>query len=164
MKDLILDEIRRRLLTEGIARAKACLHLLSEEEIWYRPNGNSNAMGNLVLHLNGNVRQWIMSAMGGEPDFRQRQLEFDARDSMRRQDLLEILEKLEADLRPVLDTITEEKLIQTYRVQGFSETGIAILIHVVEHFSYHVGQMTYFVKAMKDLDTEYYKGLDLEAK
>ncbi|MEZ4772463.1 MAG: DinB family protein [Bacteroidia bacterium] len=164
MKDLILNEIRRRLFDEGIPRAKKCLNLLTEEEIWYRPNENSNAMGNLILHLNGNVRQWIISALGGESDIRVRQSEFDARGNITRAELMAILENLEADLWPVLDNITEEKLVQTYQVQGYSETGIAILIHVVEHFSYHVGQMTYFVKAFKDLDTGYYKGQNLDAK
>ena len=78
VKDELLNEFRRRIFEEGLPRLKKCLAELTEEETWQRPNGHSNSMGNLVLHLNGNVRQWIVSGLGGRPDERKRQQEFDS--------------------------------------------------------------------------------------
>ncbi|MEZ4828954.1 MAG: DinB family protein [Bacteroidia bacterium] len=164
LKDLFLQEIKRRLLDECIPRARKCLQLLSDDDIWFRPNENSNSMGNLVLHLNGNVRQWLMSTLGGQSDRRERQAEFDAVGGYSKAELLTCLDDLERDIRPVLDNITESDLARVWHVQGFEETGIAILVHITEHFSYHAGQMTWFVKAHKNVDTGYYAGQNLDAK
>lgn len=160
----LLAQVRRRLLAESIPRLKKCLHELSEEEIWRRPNEHSNSVGNLVLHLCGNARQWILSGLGKAPDVRRRQAEFDERGPIPRATLLTQLEDLAAALDTALDTITPEDLLTWHDVQVYRESGLSILIHVVEHFSYHVGQVTYVVKAWKDLDTGYYQGIDLERK
>ena len=162
MTDLILTETRRRLLGECIPRIRKCLTQLSNEDIWYRPNENSNSVGNLILHLNGNVRQWLIATMGNQPDRRERQKEFDERGPLPRLYLEEILNNLEADASEVIGQLDSASLTRTYNVQGFEETGVGILIHVVEHFSYHVGQITWFTKAQKDLDMGYYAGKDLD--
>ena len=162
--DSLLSETRRRLFEESIPRAKKCLNWLTEEQIWHRPNEHSNSMGNLILHLQGNVYQWIMSGLGGQEDVRQRNSEFEEKGPLPTAQLIAILDQLQKDTEAVLQTITPEMLLQSYEVQGFQETGMAILIHVVEHFSYHVGQMTYVVKATQNMDTGYYAGIDLNAK
>ncbi|MEL6253717.1 MAG: DinB family protein [Bacteroidota bacterium] len=161
---LMITEVKRRLFQESIPRAKKCLNLLSEEDIWYRPNENSNSVGNLILHLCGNVRQWLISAIGEEEDIRQRQSEFDERGPLPTSELIVKLDELQADAEKVLDQIKPEILVKNYTVQGYSETGLSILIHIVEHFSGHIGQITYFVKARKDISTGYYDNQDLEAK
>lgn len=158
----ILTETRRRLFEESIPRVKKCLSLLSEAETWYRPNAHSNSVGNLLLHLCGNARQWIVSGLGGAADTRRRQQEFDERGPIPQQLLLEQLDRLQQDVEAVLARLQPTDLLATYRVQGFEESGFGILLHVVEHFSYHVGQITYFVKAHKDLDTGYYAGQNLD--
>ena len=159
-----MAEIQRRLLEESIPRAKKCLDQLSEGEIWSRPNANSNSVGNLVLHLCGNARQWIVSAMGGKEDVRERQREFEEKGPIPKEQLTMMLDDLAEDIKSILLQISPEELTQIYQVQGFTESGIGILVHVVEHFSYHVGQITYFVKAHKDMDMEYYAGMDLDVK
>ncbi|MDX2282628.1 MAG: DinB family protein [Bacteroidia bacterium] len=159
---LLLDETRRRLLEESIPRTRRCLGLLSDAELWHRPNANSNSAGNLILHLCGNARQWIVSTLGGEPDLRRRQAEFDERGPVPRGELEALLSRLDTDLRRTLDVLTPEQVLARHSVQVFEESGMAILIHVVEHFSYHVGQLTYLTKALKDLDTGYYAGQPLE--
>ncbi|MCI4671205.1 MAG: DUF1572 domain-containing protein [Bacteroidia bacterium] len=156
-----LTEIKRRLFEESIPRTRKCLGMLSEEDIWHRPNQMSNSVGNLVLHLCGNARQWIISGFGREADIRQRQAEFDEKGPLPTNELLDLLDKLEHDLLAVFDSITEEELLKEHEVQVFKENGIAILVHVVEHFSYHVGQISYFVKAHKGLDTAYYGDMKL---
>lgn len=159
---LLISETNRRLLQESFPRLKKCLNELSEKEIWYRPNNNSNSVGNLVLHLCGNARQWIIAGLGKEKDTRQRQSEFEQRAIIPTEKLLEMLDVLEKDLKVILNNISEKDLMKTHSVQTFQETGVAILVHVVEHFSYHVGQVTYFVKWRKDMDTGYYEGVELE--
>lgn len=162
LSSLLLTEVRRRLFDESIPRLEKCLGMMSESEIWHRPNENSNSVGNLVLHLCGNCRQWVISTLGHVPDERQRQQEFDERGPIPTPDLIRMLHTLREELNRVLHTLSPDMLAQTYDVQGYSETGLGILLHVVEHFSYHVGQVTYYVKASKDVDTRYYAGQDLD--
>ncbi|WNJ16681.1 DinB family protein [Pontibacter sp. G13] len=158
---LLVEETRRRLFDESFPRAKQCLETLSESEIWASPNANTNSVGNLILHLCGNARQWIISGLGGVLDTRTRQVEFDSKGTHSRAELIQMVEDLERDLGPVLAQITPEKLIARHPVQGYEESGVSILVHVVEHFSYHVGQITHIVKALKNVDTGYYAGEDL---
>jgi uncharacterized damage-inducible protein DinB len=161
LHSLFIAEIERRLIGECQERILKCLDLLSEEDIWYRPNEHSNSMGNLVLHLCGNVTQWLFSTLGGEKDIRARQAEFDERNPIPRDVLKMKITELMAKADIILHRLEPADLLKTYKVQGYDESGVAILIHITEHFSYHVGQMTYFVKARRDLDVGYYAGLDL---
>lgn len=157
----IKTEIHRRLIEESIPRAIKCLGMLSEAQIWHRPNASSNSVGNLVLHCCGNARQWVLGTMGGQEDRRERDAEFEEAGPLPTADLVHQLEGLAQELTQVIDALAPEDMTRQYRVQGFDESGIGILIHVAEHFSYHVGQMTYVVKAMTDQPTGYYEGLDL---
>jgi uncharacterized damage-inducible protein DinB len=156
-----LAEVRRRLFTESGPRIHQCLGLLTEAEVWQRPNPSLNSAGNLVLHLCGNARQWVLHGIGQQPDHRQRQAEFDERGPLPTAQLLAQLDQLLAEMEPVLAQITPEMLPQPRRVQGFDETVLSILVHVVEHFSYHVGQISYLTKLYKNLDLRYYGGHDL---
>lgn len=160
--DFLVREVRRRLLEEGLPRIRKCLSELEEKDIWLRPNEHSNAVGNLVLHLCGNVGQWLVSTLGRRPDTRQRQREFDEREPMPAGELLRRLEEVLSEADQVLAQLAPEDILSEYSVQGFRENGLSILVHVVEHFSYHVGQITYFVKWKKDMDVGYYKNSDLD--
>lgn len=159
---LFTTEIKRRLFKESQVRLEQCLHELSEDEIWWRPNENSNSVGNLVLHLCGNARQWILAGLGGAADLRQRQTEFDERGPMPRTELIECVQQLMVEIDQVLNRLSPTDIERKITVQGFNETGMSILIHVVEHFSYHVGQMAYIVKARLDKQTNFYGGINLE--
>lgn len=159
--EILVTEVRRRLIAESMARLKTCLALLSVEEIWFRPNRETVSIGNLVLHLSGNLRQWVLSALGAQPDTRRRQSEFDEPGPLPTAELLSRLEAVMTGVDEVLATVTPEVLCRTHRVQGFDETGLAILLHVTEHFSYHVGQITFAVKSRKAVDVGYYRGVDL---
>ena len=162
-RDLLVREVRRRLMDENMPRIKQCLAELTTEEIWYRPNENSNSVGNLVLHLCGNVRQWLLSGLGGYTDNRRRQQEFDERGPFPTSVLLRHLDELMEEVDKVLNKLTAEQLLQTVEIQGFTETGVSVLMHVVEHFSYHTGQITYYVKWRKNINTAYYGGINLDA-
>lgn len=159
---LFTTEIKRRLFEESQVRLERCLNELSENDIWWRPNENSNSVGNLVLHLCGNARQWIVSGLGGALDQRQRQAEFDERGPVPRAELMQKVQQVMSEIDGVLNRLTPHDLERPIVVQGFKETGLSILIHVVEHFSYHVGQMAYIVKARLDKQTNFYGGINLE--
>lgn len=157
-------EMRRRWEEESLARAKKCVSMLSEEEIWHRFNKNTLTAGNILLHLQGNIRQWVIGGLGGKPDERQRDAEFAADRSAKKSELLAGLEATVREALAVVDALSPERLTKTVSVQGFRETGISILIHVTEHFSYHVGELTYIAKLIKDADTRYYDSSQLRSR
>lgn len=161
--ELFIGEVRRRLFDEGVPRIEKCLSMLNEAQIWHRPSEESNSVGNLVLHLCGNVRQWIVAGLGGAEDVRERQKEFDATGPISSEQLLKQLNEVMNEVKQVLDSTSPEALLEEKTVQGFQETGLSILVHVVEHFSYHVGQITYFVKWITNQPTNYYEGLELDS-
>ncbi len=160
---IFLQEVSRRL-EESVSRLRVCLGLLTKEEIWRKPNEHSNSVGNIILHLCGNVRQWVLSSLGGSPDNRERDAEFSRQRPLSAESLLEMVDKVMNEVESLLRRVDQGEILASYRVQGFRETGVAILLHVVEHFSYHVGQITYYTKLTKDIDTNYYKGVDLNIK
>ena len=157
----LIAESKRRLIDEGLVRIKKCLHQISEEEVWLRPNENCNSVGNLILHLCGNVRQWILSGIGEFPDNRERDNEFNLTSRVSKQQLLLQLQDLMQEVETCLDKLTAEDLLIKRKVQAFEESKLSMLIHVVEHFSYHVGQISYIVKSMKNVDLAYYADVDL---
>ena len=157
----LIEETKRRLFRDSQPRIHKCLAQLTEEEIWERPNAETVSVGNLVLHLCGNVRQNILHGLGGAPDHRRRALEFSEPGPIPAAELLRRLDELMAEVDAALDRIDPASLLEIRRVQGFDESGLSILVHVVEHFSYHVGQMTWFVKSRKAVDMGYYAGMDL---
>jgi uncharacterized damage-inducible protein DinB len=135
------------LLEVYLPKIRACIAQLSEEEIWWRPNDACNAIGNLVLHLAGNARQWIVAGVGGSADIRVRNEEFIARGGLTGEDLMMVLQKTLAQVDGVLGALSEEDLVRPIQVQGFETTVLQAVFHVVEHFSGHVGQITYLTKA-----------------
>lgn len=162
VQELLIQETEYRLLEESLPRLRKCLSMMTPDEIWYRPNASTVSAGNLVLHLCGNVRQWLISGLGGAQDNRNRQAEFDEEGPLPTAQLLTHLQELQASIEGVIPKLRQSDLTATHTIQGFEVTGVSILVHVVEHFSYHVGQVTFMVKSRKDVDTGYYQNLDLD--
>ncbi len=160
----LIRESKRRLLEESLPRIRTCLSQLNVDEIWRRPNEQTVSAGNLVLHLAGNVRQYIIATLGGAEDVRERQKEFDEPGPLPTPELLARLEATMAEAARILDRLDSSTLLRSHRVQGFVETGLSILVHVVEHFSYHTGQIAYIVKSRKNVDLGFYRGRDLNKR
>ena len=152
----LANEFDRRVYEEGFARIQKCLTYFSEEEVWHRPNENTVSIANLILHLSGNVRQWICAGLGGQTDIRQRDLEFSATGGYTKQELVTNIEQTIKDAQAVIRQSTVDDLITIKKVQVYEESGMSIVVHVIEHFSYHIGQITYATKAIKNIDTQYY--------
>ncbi|MEO5905742.1 MAG: DinB family protein [Saprospiraceae bacterium] len=162
LRDALIREVLYRIYDECLPRILQCLDELDDEGIWWRPNENSNSIGNLVLHLNGNVRQWIITGLGKGADVRHRQAEFDARRVIQREELVSLFLMTMAHVRPIISNTPVEELLNIRAVQTFEETGLTILIHVTEHFSYHTGQIAYITKMLTDRQLGFYKGIPLE--
>ena len=143
---LFLERSRHFLSFEYPAKIRACVASLSYEAIWRRPDEDSNSIGNLLLHLAGNIRQWIVSGIGGAVAERDRAAEFAARDGPPASELLELLELAVNEADAVLAGLTERDLTQAVTIQGRDTTVIAALYHVVEHFSMHTGQIILLAK------------------
>lgn len=161
IKDEIIVEFKRRINDEFVPRIKKSIAHLNDEELWYRPNENTVSASNLILHLCGNVRQWILSGLAEHPDYRKRQNEFNESGLIPRDMLLSNLDNLMIEVSQALHHLTVEDLLQKRPVQIYNETGISILIHVIEHFSYHTGQIVYFVKSKKNVDMQFYENVNL---
>lgn len=152
----IKEEFRRRVFDESYDRIDTCLNLLSKEQIWYSPNENTNSIGNLVLHLIGNADQWIVGSFGNKDVNRQRAKEFIPGQNLDKEVLNNRLLKLKSEMLPIIDALSETDLIETYKVQVYNEKGINILIHVIEHFSYHTGQIAFLTKLIADKALDFY--------
>lgn len=148
-------------MEENTRKFTYCLNTLSEEELWRRPNAASNSAGNLVLHLCGNIRQYIISSLGGEKDQRNRDHEFAARDGHNRAQLEAMLTSTVAEALAVIRGLDAAALLKVRSVQGSTYTGLANVLHIVEHYSYHTGQVAFWTKQLKNRDLGFYSGVDL---
>ena len=152
----------RHFLTWNLTRIERCVAVLGEDHLWTRPNDNSLSVGNQLLHLEGNIRQWLIAGLGGRPDRRTRATEFAAREGRSSPVLLDNLRATIAESLTVLDELTEADLLQERDVQAYRHDGIFILLHVTEHLSYHTGQIIFYTKAVLDIDLNFYGGDDLD--
>lgn len=151
-------------MDESLRMVEKSLGELKEEEVWHRPNEASNSIGNIMVHLCGNITQYILAGLGGIKDTRQRDVEFTISGGISKEQLLADLNSLIEQVKEVVDGLTDEELMKYYKVQGFSLSGVGILMHVVEHFSYHTGQIAFWVKYLKAKDLQFYSGIDLNIK
>lgn len=143
-------------LQQQMAQLERCAGLLAEGELWHRANEHCNSVGNLLLHLTGNVRQWVVSGLGGRPFDRNRPQEFAARGPGPVAPILAGLKAVVDEACAILRAHTAPQLLTPYTIQGYSVTGIEVVMHVVEHFSFHTGQVIHMTKALKDVDLSLY--------
>ncbi|MFI5251867.1 MAG: DUF1572 family protein [Bacteroidota bacterium] len=147
---------RKRLVKEFLPRIERCLEILTEEEIWWRAHETDNSIGNLVLHLSGNARQWIVSGLGNVPDKRDRAKEFSERENPPKDQLLKILRETMADVDKTLEKLDVQQLLEIRHIQKYDVTCLDALSHVVEHFAQHLGQIIYITKLKKGVDLKFY--------
>ncbi|MBI1982857.1 MAG: DUF1572 family protein [Acidobacteria bacterium] len=150
-----LAHARHSLTRHHLPRIGRCLKLLAGREIWWRGNSASNSVGNLVLHLEGNVRQWIISGVGGAPDRRDRHREFAERGPIPRRKLFAHLERTVVEACGVLIQQSPGDLARVRTIQGFRVTGFKAVAHVIEHFAYHTGQIAYATKLLRRRDLKF---------
>jgi uncharacterized damage-inducible protein DinB len=161
--DLFLTFSQDRLQLYA-ARINDCLNRLSDEQVWMRGSENENAIGNLVLHLCGNVRQWIGTGVMNQQDVRDRHAEFEAQGGRTTRELQTLLESTISQTLETLRTLPPEKLAQPVTVQKTNTTVLQAIYAVVEHFAHHTGQIIFATKMLTASDLGYYKHLNRPRK
>jgi uncharacterized damage-inducible protein DinB len=156
VSDLFIAEARRLLREEYLPKIERCLEKLTDEQVWWRPNPESNSIGNLLLHISGNAWQWIVCGLGTATDQRQRQSEFDQRDGIPLEELLGRLRTTVSEIDKVLAEFEPARLLDQYQIQGTTSTALAAILHVTEHFSMHTGQIILLTKMLAGVDLVFY--------
>jgi len=157
---LFIEHSRKRLLEQHWPCLKACVEPMTVEQIWWRPNEASNSIGNLILHLNGNVMQWLVASFNRDQDKRDRPAEFAAVGGLTATELLARLSATLDEAAKVLDRLTVDELLAPYEIQGYHVRGLDAVYQVVEHFGLHYGQIAYIAKSLSGRDLEFYKELN----
>ena len=152
LAEICLHQWRSRFEERYLPRITECLGQLTNEEIWWRPNEASNSIGNLVLHVCGNMRQWIISGLGGAADLRERDKEFTERGPIAREQLREQFRRTASEACAVLARLKPSELTRRRRIQGYDVTGYEAAAHVIEHVAYHAGQIIYVTKLKRAKD------------
>jgi uncharacterized damage-inducible protein DinB len=155
---IFLDYSARKL-EQFTTRIRDSVLRLSQDQIWMRGHESENAVGNLILHLEGNVRQWILHGVGGRPDVRVRDREFAARGDIPASEILERLEATVAEAVAVIRAVTQEQVVDMVEIQKYELPVLEAIYHVVEHFAQHTGQIIFATKMLTGKDLGYYKHL-----
>jgi len=140
-------ESARYLREVYVPRLERALATLPRADLWWRPHDDALSFGTILLHLEGNVRQWIVSGLGKQPDDRDRAAEFAAQDGPPAEELLKRLAATVGAACEVIESLDEAALAATHRIQGNETDALTAVYHVVEHFSWHTGQATWIAKA-----------------
>jgi uncharacterized damage-inducible protein DinB len=150
LESTVLHIFRTRVLQDFPQQIRSCLDVLNDGEIWWRPNEKANSIGNLILHLIGSVRFYLVQAIGENEFVRDRPAEFAERTQIPREQLLQRFDELIGDVDAVTAKLTPEQMMQTTNRAGKTTTYAQILIHVMIHLSAHVGQIVYITKLLKE--------------
>ena len=145
-------------------KIQGCLKELDDTMFWAIPNENSNGVAQLLRHLQGNIGQYIISGLGGNPDLRDRPAEFDASTDADRETITSSFVEVARNAQDLIRAVPDSVLLERKRVQGFELSGLGIILHVVEHLSYHTGQIAYLTKLYRNIDLGFYRDFDLNQK
>lgn len=159
-----LAESRRLLTSDFLPKIERCVEELAEEDVWWRPNEASNSIGNLLLHLCGNLRQWIIGGVGGREYERNRQQEFDERTPLPARELLERLGFIVEEADEVLGSLNAEALMSRKQIQNHDVNVLEAIYHVVEHFGMHTGQIIFLSKMKGGRDLNLWRPRNITAQ
>lgn len=133
-------------LDDALRKINHCVKQLTDDQLWWRPSESMNSVANLLLHLCGNLRQWIVSGVGGAADVRQRQKEFDDRSLTPKTELMQQIEETVAETKTALSENSAEELLRVRRIQGNDVTGIQAIFHAVAHFRGHTQEIVHMTR------------------
>jgi uncharacterized damage-inducible protein DinB len=143
-----IAESRTFLLSDYLPKVESCLERLTDEEIWWRPNEESNSIGNLLMHLDGSTRNWIISVASESYSPRNRQQEFDERKHIPKVELLGKLRRTVTEGATILTSIDADQLLQKRPAASEEVTVLWAIYHAVEHFAMHTGQIIMLAKML----------------
>ena len=151
-------------LDEGLRMIEISLSKITEEQLWLKPNTSLNSIGNLLLHLCGNITQYGIASLQGVEDKRVRDEEFAISGGYTKTELFEKLTATVSEVKQTIHQLPLDRFLEVKEVQGFSLSGTGNIIHLVEHFSYHTGQIAFWVKQLNNQQLGFYDGVDLNKK
>ena len=157
---LFLETARLSLLEEHWPRLRACVTSLSEGQLWWRPNESSNSIGNLLLHLDGNLRQWIIATFNRVEANRNRPHEFGERGPVPAAGLIARLASTVEEVGALLVRLTPADLSSSFQIQGYRVSGLHAIYHSIEHFAMHYGQVAYITKLLQNRDLGFFRHLE----
>ncbi len=133
-------------LDEALRKIEHCVNQLTDDQLWWRPTESMNSIATLMLHLCGNLRQWIVSGVGATEDIRERQKEFDERSSTPKTELMQQIEDVAAEAKTALSEISAEELLRVRRIQAFDVTGMQAIFESVAHFRGHAQEIVHMTR------------------
>ncbi len=151
-----IDRAAHFLRDDYLPKIERCLERLTDEQIWWRANEESNSIGNLILHLCGNARQWIIAGVGSQPDSRVRDAEFAQRETISRDELLNLLRSTLGEIDTTLTNLDASTVLDRRLIQGHDVDILEAIFHVTEHFSMHAGQIIMLTKLLTATDLRFY--------
>ena len=155
-----LTQSREYLTAHYLPKIRGAVEVLPEADLWWRPHEAANSIGNLLLHLAGNIRQWVVSGVGGAPDRRDRAAEFARREPISWIELLALITEAVFEADSVLAATDPASLGERRQVQGRSVTLFEAIYHAVEHFGMHTGQIVYIAKLRSGIDLGFYEVIE----
>jgi uncharacterized damage-inducible protein DinB len=141
-----LSEFADHYWGEYLGKIGTAIEPLGEEQVWWRPNEGSNSIANLLIHLHGNLGQWVLAGLGGEPFERHRDAEFAARNGQPKAEMMDRLRATVERCRAVVARLSPDDLARRHKIQKYELEGYRALFHTVEHMSYHTGQIVLLAK------------------
>ena len=145
LSTLVVNETSGEL-DDALRKIKHCVNQLTDDQVWWRPSESMNSVANLLLHLCGNLRQWIVSGVGGAADVRERQKEFDQRSSTPKTELIQQIESAVADAKMALSGTSAEELLRIRPIQGNDVTGMQAILHSAAHFRGHTQEVVHMTR------------------
>ena len=151
--EITADEFASAMGSEASAALRDCFELirhcldqLTDEQVWRREGEDRNSIGNLILHLCGNVRQWLISGVGGAKDVRDRPREFSQRQPIPKTELLRQLDGVVRETSAALADASADELMRKRRIQGFEVTGLGAIFSSVTHFKGHTQEIVHITR------------------
>lgn len=159
---LVLESLN--LLDQSMAKIEHCVGQLDEAQIWHRCAPPLNSIGNLLLHLAGNLRQWAVAGVGDQQDKRVREAEFTARRGPEKSALLEELNTVVQDAKAVIKTLSADEWLQERTIQGFSVSSLGAISHTTSHFVGHTHQIIFMTRLILEEDYRFHWTPDSDRK
>lgn len=162
ISQLLINQLEVRILNESIQRIKKCLSMLEEEQLRESLSAQVLSVEVSILHLCGNARQWLNSIVLGREQSRTRAAEFNPDRNYTKEELVAKLDELNAEIMSLIPLLEKIDLSKKLTIQGIPTDGVDALVHVIEHFSYHTGQITLLTKYLSGKQTGYYANHKLD--
>ncbi|HVR41085.1 MAG TPA: DUF1572 family protein [Thermoanaerobaculia bacterium] len=150
VETLLIASLKNRITRIFPAQIRECLAELDDEQIWWRPNESTNAIGNIVVHVSGSLNHYLNRAIGGFEYNRDRAAEFAERRHIPKAELLEVFEGMVAKAEQTFAAVTPERLGAPSPEPTMYTLLIEDLIAVATHIANHAGQIIWITKMLKE--------------